>query len=409
MMEKRDQYCIWARHCDPDLKAVIDKLVPGQKLHLMVNGSPTVWTRMNDGTDGRPTFGIRIVDGRSAWQSIPLREICEIRILPQTGSDLKSKTLLPPERPAAKEIKQPTPMTGLGMPLFNSYIFADYSGAADLRGQRSSIKLAYAEAGEQCKLLKESLTRDALVTKILEYLRTATAESKRVCFGFDHQYAVPFGLLKEIGIAELSWREVLDALVEGRGVPALQHPSTYARQFNEWCRERGKPPYFYSATKASYGIPESDPRKDNMETISRLTERCKSISGRGNPKSFNRVGDNGSVGGQTIMGLIKICELLKECQTEGIPVKCWPFDGLDISSSSYAGCHVLLEPYPASVRSPGVEYTDENDAIACVKLIQSHDQEGKLFDLLDLRCLSDTHKDIVLVEGWIAGYNPESL
>lgn len=410
MMEKRDQACIWASHCDLSLKAAINESAPGQQIHLLVNGSPTVWVRMNDGRDGRPTFGIRIVDGRSAWQSIPLHETCEIRLLRIIDSESKSKTLLSSERHAVIEIKEPTSIPVLGKPLFHSYIFADYSGAADLRGQRSSIKLAYAEAGEQCKLVKESLTRDTLVTKILNYLRTATAESKRVCFGFDHQYGVPYGLLKEIGIADLSWREVLDALVEGRGFPAMQHPKAYARQFNEWCSKKGKPPYFYSSTKASsYGIPSRDPRKGEADTVSRLTERSKSISGRGNPKLFNRVGDPGTVGGQTIMGLIKIRELLKKCQTNGIPVKCWPFDGLDISSSSYADCHVLLELYPAAIRPAGVEYTDENDAIESVKIMQRYDQAGKLSDLLDLSCLLDAHKDIVLVEGWIAGYNPESL
>gem|GEM_PF-942363 len=410
LMEKRDQACIWASHCDSILQAVIHKLVPGQKLHLLVNGSPTVWQRMNHGSDGRPTFGIKIINGKQAWQNIPLRKTCEISMYDSTDSGSESITISCPERTAAKEIKQVTPEAGFGMPLFHSYIFADYSGAADLGAQRNAIKLAYAENVSECKLIQEPLTRDTLVQKILEYLRTATAGNKRVCFGFDHQYGVPFGLLKEIGIAELSWRKILDVLVEGRGVPALQHPSTYARQFNEWCSKKGKPPYFYSSTKASsYGIPSRDPRKGEADTLSRLTERCKSISGRGNPKPFNRVGDNGSVGGQTIMGLIKLRELLNKCQAEGISVKCWPFDGLDIRSYSYVGCHVLLEPYPAAVRSPDVLYTDANDAIACVKLIQSHDRRGKLSDLLDLSCLSDTQKDMVLVEGWIAGYFPESL
>jgi len=303
-----------------------------------------------------------------------------------------------------------TSTAGPGSPLFDSYIFADYSGAADLRGQKRSIKLAYAEANAECHLADESLTRDSLVTKIISYLHKATAERKRICFGFDHQFGIPIGLLEEIGISELSWREILYAMVEGYGFPALEHPSTYAIQFNNWCLGRGKPPYFYSATKATlYGIPDSDPRRGDMETVTRLTERCDSIFGSGKPKPFNRVGDNGSVGGQTMMGLIKLLELLEICRTVGIPVKCWPFDGLDISSASYAGYHVLLEPYPAAVRSPGVSYTDANDAIACVELIRRFDQAGKLADLLDLSCLSDTHKNIVLVEGWIAGYTPLSL
>jgi len=408
LMLKRDQACIWASHCDQDLRAAITELKPGQQLHLQVNDSPTVWARMNDGRDGRPTFGIKIIDGRYAWQKIGLGETCDVRLLPSPVIESDSKTFQ--ERHNVKEVTLPTSPVSSGDPLFDSYFFADYSGSAGLSGQKKSIKLAYAEKRAECKLVPEPLTRDSLVTKILGFLRTATAKDKRICFGFDHQFSVPFGLLKEIGMAELSWREMLDAFVEGRGVPPLQHPSTYARQFNEWCKSRGNPPYFYSATKASkYDIPKSDPRKGEVETVTRLTERCENRFGTGNPKPFNRVGDNGSVGGQTLVGLIKLRELLEMCKIEGMPVKCWPFDGLDINSPSYAGSHVLLEPYPAAVRSPGVAYTDANDAIACVQLIQHFDQKGKLVDLMDLGCISNQHKDIVMVEGWIIGYSPRSL
>jgi hypothetical protein len=410
LMEKRDQACIWAKHCDPVLKATITKLRPGQQIHLLINGSQTIWARMNDGKDGRPTLGIKIIGGKSVWQKILLGEICDIRLLPSSVSESEPITTSSPDNPVVTETAPPTPPVGSGMPLFHSYIFADYSGAVDLGAQIRSIKLAYAEAGTECQLADEPLTRDTLVTMILACLRTASAQDKRVCFGFDHQFGIPFGLLREMGIAELSWREMLDTVVEGRGVPPLRHPSIYAKQFNDWCISRGKPPYFYSATKASkYNIPKSDPRKGEVETVTRLTERCKSRFGTGNPKPFNRVGDNGTVGGQTLMGLIKLRKLLKMCDAEGIPVKCWPFDGLDISSSSYNNSHVLLEPYPAAVRSPGVAYTDANDAIACVKLIQRFDQAGQLVDLMDLSCLSDHHKDMVAVEGWIVGYSPDGI
>lgn len=58
-MKKRDQGCIWASHCDPTLNAAITKLVPGQQLHLLVNGSPTIWARMNDGRMDAPPSGSR--------------------------------------------------------------------------------------------------------------------------------------------------------------------------------------------------------------------------------------------------------------------------------------------------------------------------------------------------------------
>jgi hypothetical protein len=97
IMEKRDQACIWAKHCDPSLKAAITELVPGQRLHILVNGCRTIWARMNDGTDGRPTLGIKIVDGQYAWGKISLRENCDISLRQDTDSVSEPKTLLSPE------------------------------------------------------------------------------------------------------------------------------------------------------------------------------------------------------------------------------------------------------------------------------------------------------------------------
>lgn len=292
-------------------------------------------------------------------------------------------------------------------PLFQSYLFADYSGAADSRAQMQAIKAAYAEADGAHQMIEKPLTRDGLVSETLRYLRTATAAGKRTCFGFDHQLSLPAGFLQEIGLSGMSWRQVVHALVVGHGLPPFQHPSTYACEFNDWCISKGQQPYFYSATKAArYGIPKTNPRAGCVDTIFRLTECCEGVFSRGKPKPFNRVGDNGTVGGQTIMGLIKLLELLHACEREGIPVKCWPFDGLAINSPVYANAHVLIEPYPAAVRPIGVAYTDVNDAIAAVRFVQQFDQEGNLADLLDLRGLADVHKDIVLIEGWIAGHLP---
>lgn len=97
IMEKRDQGCIWAKHCDPSLKAAITELLPEQRLHILVNGSRTIWARMKDGKDGRPTLGIKIVDGQYAWGRISLHETCDI-CLPQDKDLLRdSKKLLSPE------------------------------------------------------------------------------------------------------------------------------------------------------------------------------------------------------------------------------------------------------------------------------------------------------------------------
>lgn len=96
ILQKRDQACIWARHCDQSLNAAITELHPGQRINLLVNGSRTIWARMNDGKDGRPTMGIKIVDGKSVWQMISLGESCDIRLLQNSDSISDSEGLLPP-------------------------------------------------------------------------------------------------------------------------------------------------------------------------------------------------------------------------------------------------------------------------------------------------------------------------
>jgi len=232
---------------------------------------------------------------------------------------------------------------------------------------------------------------------------------KRMILGQDHQYSIPYGLAQEIGL-DLDWRKGLKMLVKGTyapDAPPLDHPKVFAKLFNELLTSRGMPPYFYSATKsAQYGIPDRDPREKGDPTVYRLCERYPSIFGSGNPKPFNRVGDNGSVGGQTLVGLIKIMELIEICDAEVIPLKCWPFDGLDITSSDYEGCHVLIEPYPSAAGLRSRPRSDAEDAMAATRMISEADRNGTLIRLLDLTPLSGRDREIVRFEGWIVGHLP---
>jgi len=93
LMEKRDQACIWAKHCDPGIRAAITELFPEEQLIILVNGKRTIWARMKDGKDGRPTLGLKLVGGRSAWNIIPMNEICDIHLVSSTEAESESRTL----------------------------------------------------------------------------------------------------------------------------------------------------------------------------------------------------------------------------------------------------------------------------------------------------------------------------
>jgi hypothetical protein len=54
-------FVIWTKHIhgDPGLTARIHELWAGQTIELEVDGLTGTWRKMDDGSDGRPTPGIR--------------------------------------------------------------------------------------------------------------------------------------------------------------------------------------------------------------------------------------------------------------------------------------------------------------------------------------------------------------
>lgn len=296
--------------------------------------------------------------------------------------------------------------------LFDLYLFADYSGARARSAQRKAIRLAKANPKDSPTIVEKRFTREELTAHFVECLREATHQGVRVCFGQDHQYGIPFALGRDLGLDGQPWREVLDKLCSGSygtGAPALAHPATFGAAFNKWLTSRkDKPcvPYFYSATKSKlYGVPSCNPRGGDKSTY-RLTELCKPLAGAGNPMSFNRLGDNGAVGGQSLLGMISLHELLKVCSEEEIPVAAWPFDGLSIVDSTYDNAHVLVEPYPTAVRHAHVPQTDESDALAAARQIWEADVAGNLTQLLDLSRVTNEDGARIRFEGWIISHDP---
>lgn len=291
--------------------------------------------------------------------------------------------------------------------LFDSYLAADYSGAEKNSAQRKSICVAVANGRTAPFVDDRRFTRGELVNEFFNQLERATETGRRVCLGQDHQYGIPFGLGKELGISSLPWREALNRLRDGsygENAPKLSGARTFAPALNEWLVTRGQQAFFYSATKSKeYGIPNRNPRANDTD-IFRLTERCRPSCNSGAPKAFNRVGDRGTVGGQTLVGLIAIHDLLARCHSAHIPIRCWPFDGLSITSPVYENAHVLVEPYPSAVRSKDVVQSDRDDALASVALVQGADLDGTLSDLLDVSALSPEDSAVVLFEGWILSH-----
>lgn len=67
-------HALWIRHIegDPQTKAWLEQAPAGALLHLEVDGVPGDWRKMADGSDGRPTPGLKPVTepGRSHWHAL---------------------------------------------------------------------------------------------------------------------------------------------------------------------------------------------------------------------------------------------------------------------------------------------------------------------------------------------------
>lgn len=357
---------------------------------------------MRGGPQGTPTPGIRITEGIDIWRSIPRGTDFSLEILTADEAERLRTELLAGHD---KEGAQPSLVASEEL-LFGEYVFADYSGAAANATQRKAIRVAYAQREVPPALVSGSFTRELLVEWMHQMLLSASKKGARICLGQDHSYGLPLGLAKQLGIDGQPWRSATAAFLDGTyapDAPRFSDVPSFAKEVNRWLRSRGFSDYFWSATKKGYGLPSSNPRGSERGVFSRITDTRRSNSGRGSPMPFSRVGDNGSVGGQSLWGISMLQKLLAWCERDGLPLRCWPFDGLTVSSEPYRNAHVLVEAYPSALRSVGVAQSDEADALCVVEAIRQADMERRLANLLDISTLAPDQHSTVRFEGWILG------
>ena len=270
---------------------------------------------------------------------------------------------------------------------FDTFLFADYSGAASPSAQRRAIALWRLDRGGRPRKVRGPFTREALRDALLDALVEASREGRRVLFGIDHQWSWPRDLWEAAGLSGRPWRTALRALVEGDGDrPPLGPAHVFPAAFNAWagaaifhCRVKG--------LARAYGVPT---RADWAGDPVRLAERV--MPGA---KPATRLGGTGAVAGQTLAGLIELHRLLDDATSAGVPFFAWPMDGLADDGESHVGCEI----YPTFSRPPQVRKTDDADARwACLWAAQAD-----LAAALDLRLAPAPVREAARLEGWILG------
>jgi hypothetical protein len=273
---------------------------------------------------------------------------------------------------------------------FDTFLFADYCGAASPSAQRRAIALWTQDRGGRPRKVRGPFTRETLREAMLASLVDATRAGRRVLFGVDHQWSWPRDLWRAAGLADRPWREALRLLVEGGGGrPPLGPAHVFPAAFNAWagetvfhCRVRG--------LASRYGVPT---RSSWSGDPVRLSERA--MPGT---KPATRLGGTGAVAGQTLVGLVELQRLLEEATRAGVPVLAWPMDALVDDGTSHVGCEV----YPSFCRPAHVRKTDDADARwTCLWA-----SRAGLAAALDLRRAPAPVRRAASLEGWILGARP---
>jgi hypothetical protein len=270
---------------------------------------------------------------------------------------------------------------------FDVFLFADYSGAASESVQRRSIVLWRLERGGRPRKVPGSFTRAQLRRTLLHQLARATRKDRRVLFGIDHQWSWPRDLWTACGLARRPWRHALASLVAGEGSrPPLGPPHVFPAAFNTWaghsifhCRVR--------RLARIYGLPTTSSWSGDPV---RFTERA--MPGA---KPATRLGGNGAVAGQTLVGLGELSRLLGEGEAAGIPILVWPLDALADDGRH----HVGVEIYPSFCRPAGVAKSDDADARWACRWSARADLQRAL----DLTRAPAAVRRAARLEGWILG------
>src|SRR5438132_277792 len=136
------------------------------------------------------------------------------------------------------------------MPLFDRYLFADYSGAGENDDEQDGIRLwRSAGNGLPTQIVPTDggdFSRDTLRHHIIAELDQASEAKERVIFGLDFQFAWPTHLRTFAHINNTLWRQALTTLNQGlNGCPPLDRPGRYCQAFNLfaaqgvfWCNLR---------------------------------------------------------------------------------------------------------------------------------------------------------------------------
>jgi hypothetical protein len=275
---------------------------------------------------------------------------------------------------------------------FDIVAMADYSGAHSESAQKKHIYLTTFIRSEHKVSITSMITRNQLRQKMEHVLVDATTKNQVVLIGLDHNFGFPVGFAKQVVTGHvMGWFEQFNCLTEKRRLVNLG-PRNWADLINQKLsipalREKGP-----------FWGPNFNPSRKPVRMFSKLQmsarrlveERCHGM------KSIFQLGGAGSVGLQSLHGMVQLFKIIEFCRRQNIPVHIWPFDGWNVPQNK----HLIIEIYPA-IYNAGKK-GDMEDSWASMYWFREKLKTDTLSGFFHPR-LSPDEKKRALVEGWVPG------
>jgi hypothetical protein len=294
--------------------------------------------------------------------------------------------------------------------LFNAYVMIDWSAAAKPTTGADSVWIGVLKRDVRFRFAFESHnppTRKAAEALIGAILDDRAKHRERTLLGFDFALGFPRGLAAGLKLAgDEPWRAVwtqIDRMVTDKA-DNTNNRFGVASEINR--RLTGGPFPFWGCPPRD-ALTTLQPKRTRAHATGDLPEfRHTELAAKG-AASVWKLYYNGSVGGQTILGIPAARRL---AQARSDRVKIWPFETgwKTLTEADLAGVEVVMaEVWPSLIKAaplPG-----EVKDLAQVRTLAEHlarlDEQGKLGALFgpDKAIAPDVVKDAEREEGWILG------
>jgi hypothetical protein len=294
--------------------------------------------------------------------------------------------------------------------LFNAYVMVDWSAAAKPATGADSIWIGVLKRDVRFRFAFEShnpSTRKQAETLISQILDDRAKHRERTLLGFDFAFGFPRGLAAGLNLpGDEPWRAMwtqIDKMVTDKtdntnnrfGVASEINRRLTGGPFPFW----GCPPRDTLTTLQPKRARDHGP--DDLPEFRHAEEAAKGAA------SVWKMYYNGSVGGQTILG-IPVARRL--AQARGERAKIWPFETgwKALSEADLDGVEVVMaEIWPSLIKPAPVagEVKDLTQVRAMAEYLGKLDEQGKLGALFgpDKAISPEVLHDAQTEEGWILG------